>query len=466
MSSPDEAAHLVRAISVSEGEWRGAEVKVPPGEQVTTEMLNSREFRVPERFGVVDASPCFAAKPTVTAACTPVYQRAGPVAQSYVGTYYPVLYGPLGLAARLTQRVEQAIYAERLVGSLACGLLLLGAWFCISGRWSKAAWLCAAGPLTFFVGSSAATNGIEVAASVCFVAASLSLAHRVERRGLWAIWTLSGVALASAKALGPVFVVFDLIAVALLAHRVRWWARGDRRALAGGAALLLACSANGLWSLLYVRSVSPLGPRFGHNMKAAAAQIVHLPRELYSDFGWQDTATPAHLWVFGSIAVAIVLWTAFARMGLMQRLWLCVLVLSAGAATYGVSVAGIAGSDALQARYTLALIAPLPLLAASTLRSSADKWRPLVVGILMVVVNAAALFGNARRYAVGSDGAVNFVGHARWNPPGGWMVVTAIGVVGLVGLLAGFLLDGEGDRAPLALAAQGAFGHGGSELHE
>jgi hypothetical protein len=53
MSSPDEAAHLVRAISASEGQWRGAEVPVPPGQHATTEMLNSRWFRVPERVGVI-----------------------------------------------------------------------------------------------------------------------------------------------------------------------------------------------------------------------------------------------------------------------------------------------------------------------------------------------------------------------------------------------------------------------------
>jgi hypothetical protein len=44
----------------------------------------------------------------------------------------------------------------------------------------------------------------------------------------------------------------------------------------------------------------------------------------------------------------------------------------------------------------------------------------LVIGGLVAMLHVVALWFNARRYAVGTDGPALFVGHSAWVPPGGW----------------------------------------------
>jgi hypothetical protein len=58
----------------------------------------------------------------------------------------------------------------------------------------------------------------------------------------------------------------------------------------------------------------------------------------------------------------------------------------------------------------------------------------------MIIVNAVALYSNAQRYAVGEGGSIFFLFHAKWSPPGGWLVTTLVALVGLGCLsVAGFL---------------------------
>jgi uncharacterized membrane protein len=157
MSAPDEAAHLIRAVSAAEGQWTGTPVQSPKVHDIET--ANTRSFTLPTDLAVIDAPPCFAFKAEVPASCRPIYRLGPTTEKTYVGTYYPLFYVPLGVAARIAGSVPNAIYAERVVSALFCAVFLLVAFaLTCTSAWRRAAWFLAAGPLTFYVASSAATG--------------------------------------------------------------------------------------------------------------------------------------------------------------------------------------------------------------------------------------------------------------------------------------------------------------------
>ena len=113
----------------------------------------------------------------------------------------------------------------------------------------------------------------------------------------------------------------------------------------------------------------------------------------------------------------------------------------AGLITFALTVEDIAGRGAFSARYTLAIVAPLGLLAvAARPRDDDASALPRFCIALTIIVNAAALYGNAQRYAVGERGSIFFLSDAKWSPPGGWWLTTLVALVGLGTLaIAGFL---------------------------
>jgi hypothetical protein len=73
----------------------------------------------------------------------------------------------------------------------------------------------------------------------------------------------------------------------------------------------------------------------------------------------------------------------------------------------------------------------------------------LATGALVATLHFVALWFNARRYAVGTDGPVFFLGRSHWAPLGGWvpwLLVAAVGAV-LLGWVA--LGSRPGTRYPL-----------------
>ncbi len=465
MSGPDEAAHLIRAVSAAEGQWTGKPVPSPRVHNIET--ANTRSFTLPTDLAVVDASACFAFKALTPASCRPVYRLGATTETSYVGTYYPLFYVPLGAAALLAGSVPNAIYAERVVSALFCALFLLIAFAvsCTSAS-SRAAWFLAAGPLTFFVASSAATNGIEVAASICLVSLSLEFSRRPPTHWLWLVWTISGVALASAKSLGPLFLVFDLVAVILLTRPWSWWWDQLRRVPIAIGLVALAAIANVVWSAAFMRApnASPT-TSYSHYLSVALREAKGDVRGYFSLFGWIDVNTAAHLWLLGSVAAIILIGSALIRMSRLARWKYLAIVAVAGLITLAVTVSEIAGGFVFQARYSLAIVAPLGLLAVAARPRDDDRAvraqrhalggggtgpgsrrsaLPRLCIALMIIVNAAALYGNAQRYAVGERGSILFLFDAKWSPPGGWWFTTLLALVGLGTLAIAGFLDPQG----------------------
>ena len=432
----------MRSVAAGEGHLFGQPVVFPPGTVVNFGEANVRRYDIPQRFVIVDNSPCFAFRP-ISAACQPTYSPAQEPASTHVGDYYPLEYIPLGWAALATPSVNSALYAERALSGLICGLLLIGALAATRSTWERAAWLVAAGPLTLFVGTSPATNGMEVCGSIAFVAAGL---HTTEESRLNTItWWSGAVLLVSAKALGPVFVAVDLTVIAIMRPgTIRTFLR--HRLLC--ASVVLAAVANVVWSLTETSSGTP-----SVSTATALSQGFHQTVTEYGDFfdafGWLDTHLPHSLNRLGIAATLIlVLWCLTATRRLRPKLALTAMLMAAFAGTVLVSAVEVRGGFGFQARYTLALVAVIPVVAGAGLTGygargghhrgitrSMTRLLSLAVALLAVSLNVVALDVNADRYAQGASVlALPFRG-ATWWPPGGWATPVAATVAGAILLL-------------------------------
>jgi hypothetical protein len=157
--------------------------------------------------------------------------------------------------------------------------------------------------------------------------------------------------------------------------------------------------------------------------------------------------TAAHLWLLGYIAAVILIGSASIRMLQPARWKFLVIGAMAGLITLAVTVTQIVGGYVFQARYTLAIVAPLGILAAAARPRDRDTSAlPRLCITLMMIVNAAALYGNAQRYAVGARGSIFFLSDAKWSPPGGWWLTTVVALVGLGSLAIAGFLDPQGAR--------------------
>ena len=149
------------------------------------------------------------------------------------------------------------------------------------------------------------------------------------------------------------------------------------KARAAIAVVVAAAAINIGWSVANEHLLSGIARGgLGESLKTSFRQIARLPAGVYSQFGWLDAKLPAHLWVVGVAAAGLIVATAFVRMSPRQRLSLLVVVVGVGAVTLAVTLVQAADSYEMQARYVLAVVAPLPILAVSASAASESRWIP------------------------------------------------------------------------------------------
>src|SRR5262249_13627434 len=86
----------------------------------------------------------------------------------------------------------------------------------------------------------------------------------------------------------------------------------------------------------------------------------------------------------------------------------------------------------LQGRYVLAPVVLVALLSGFVVHQAGLRPRldAPVVGLAAAGLQFAAFWVNARRYAVGRNGPLDFVGVAQWSPPGGWLIWLVVAGLG------------------------------------
>lgn len=444
-AAPDEPAHSVRALAAAAGQWQGVSVapflRGPGMSQGRVAFLNAQaqEFTVPDRLVV--AEPCFIGRVDQPATCaataTPEPGAGSRTVVTYETASPPTAYVVAGLAMRLPQPPLDPAYLGRLALALVCALLLAGAAWAASARgalWPLLGLALGASPAVLFLGASLGTAGVAAAAGLCFATGIGAFWLGPPRRGLEALIAVSGAVLALTSLAGALALVVLVVAALPLVQPRRL----TRPAALLASAIVTAAAVAGVAQSMEHRPL-PAGhvdlldavPVVLREAPAVLAQAVGV-------FGRWDVMLP--LAAYGAWGGLVVLGLSAALVVGRWRDRLSLLLVLAGAA--GIAIVGQAfvltpaGWDAT-ASFLLPTLVAVPVLAAYVLHEVRVHPRTdaLLAGLVVIGVQLLAFWENARTYAVGRHGTLNFPDVAQWAPPAGWLpwvVLAAAGALLLV----------------------------------
>lgn len=450
-AAPDEPAHFIKALAVASGKPSGREVAVPTSPSDTRPVAwtkrTSRQVVVPVGLSPA-ALPCNAFHPDLSAGCQHGISPSPRPTEEFtnLGTANPSSYLLPGLVGRTADTPVAAVLLAR-AGAAAVPLAMLGVaialvWDRRAGGLSLIGLVLAVTPMAVFLASTVGSSGAEVCAGIAFFSALLRLGRGSDPpRWAWAALGLSGVILASSRSLGPLWVGLGLAVVVSARGPKRSWAvlrAGGRWAAASLAAVVVAVGLGVAWEL----AVQPHGSAVGSFRSLVPVVVRELPsdmRQMVGVFGWLDTPMPAVAYLCWMVTIAALVLLALWVGSLRERLLLVALLAGSVLVTLAVAALNRATTGfPMQGRYVLPVVATLPLFAGDVLVRNHGRVAPLVVratvAMLAAGVQALGWYANARRSAVGTDGARIFFSDSEWSPAGGWYPWCAV-----VALAAGLL---------------------------
>ncbi len=469
-SSPDEAAHYVKALAAGRGELYLQTRPPPPADldelsiPLRWHQVTSRLVRVP---GHLDPTGllCSAAAPEVTAGCLrnhAPYPPGDVERLTIVGPYQPFTYVLPGMLMRLGDDPESATRWGRagfaLFSAAFVALAALVLWSPEDPAYSLVGLLVAVTPAVLFTATSLSANGVEIAAGLCWMAAIMRMTREGPVSGrVWLAAGLAGAVLPLARVTGLVWIVLGaLVLVALVGIRpaVEIVRQGGRRAIVALTAVVLGAATSLAWEVV----VQPHPERsLGAAIRTIPGELQELPaifEQALGVFGWLDTrmSTVGYLlWkalLVGLIALALLVGRRRRRMVLLG------LIVSSVLVTVGIAVLNRPTGFGVQARYVLAFLVVVPLAAGEMVLTGAHRralrprWLPVAIAGVVAVAQAGAWYFNARRYAVGSTGPRLFLGQAEWAPPGGWVPWMVVVGLGAGMLVLASLSRRRGDQVP------------------
>ena len=456
-AAPDESSHLTKALGVARLDI-GTEYhpdRLPRSRVALRNVSISRVVTIPANLDP-EGYDCTAEYPKGTANCQPDPavrgQRVGQVtAVTAVGSYPPVWYLPMGLAASAARDPAQAFRAARAICvAEAVLLLLLGVQHLVRwlGQQALLGVFVGLTPTAIFASSMVSTSGVEIFGSFALVSFALVAIRRPESifsPGSQLLFTFSSLALILSRQLGIVtwsaLVLFMLIRLGW-----RFWRSGIRHLGGVGIASLVVVAGAVCFDIFWERTFDhPTLTGSAFDVKgngAFAAQTWSILETGIARFGWLDTQPPrwtVFMWIVVAvtlIGVAVLLGSLADRWSLSA--WLVATVLVAYVAYVTVFYPIQAG---LQGRHMLPFFLLCPLLAGVVVGelftgdlSGAGRRLFTIVAATASVFQAISLYWNARRYAVGVDGPLWFLGSAEWRPPLGWLPWLILGAIGSIGV--------------------------------
>jgi hypothetical protein len=455
-AAPDEAAHYLRAVGISDGRLVGTRASDPnpaltPKQRAWTDQA-TRAVAVPPGLSPGATTPCEAGHPAISAACSDhvAVNRTTAREVTSVGTYEPL---PYLLPAAVVRVADHAAGADRAarIATFAVWLALLAAavwmlWDETAAGMSLAGLLVAVTPMVVFIGASLTGSSVEIMSSITFFAALLRLARDPHRAplGAFAVAAVSGAVLALSRSPGPGWVALDAIVWAPLAGTaaiVALWRRFRPQLLIAAAVIVAGVGANLYWEATYgPRVVTSLMPPF-ESLKAGGRELFGALDELVGRFGYLDTPLGAFgVSVWALLSAGLLGAAASAARGRERwALGAAVAISMLGPIYLFAAITRFTGFG-LQGRHVLALIVTLPLVAGEVLRRRGPA--PLSFAVLASGAGAIQLVAwwvNSRRYAVGERGTLWFLSHPHWSPPAGWIVwalvaATAAGTLAVSGV--------------------------------
>ncbi len=468
-SGPDEEAQLIKAAALAHGTLIGTPL---PG----TKSKGTATVTVPRTvvnpilqnaiacsYSKVDHPVC-----TVKVASDPQLVPS----TTYEARYPPLYYAITGIPWLFTSDASALRWMR--VAAAAIVAVLLGLAFATVSAYGRSGLLTVATgviitPTVLYLGGVVNPSGMEVAGGIAVWAALVvAVWHHSDDPPLPVLATLvvGSIGLCASRPLSTLWLALALLTVVLLrpAACLRL-VRRNRARVAVGASLLVAV-ASGIY-VLVVKSyeIEAFSSRASTTSGYLLAVAGHGPKvldEVIGAFGAPDFFVPLPVemvWLVGCIGVIAA---AVLLVGGRQGVVLAVLTVVFGAVLPFAVIYSHVHTDGViwQGRYSLPLIAGLPLSAAAMLQ---DRW-PEMTAVLRrlaptaMVAWAAGMIGGfywfLRRYTVGLDFyATNAFRRSpgAWRPPLGAPTVFVVTVVAVV-VFAAWLLR-QALRVPGAVGA-------------
>lgn len=459
-ASPDEHAHYLKALAAGRGDLildeppplpEGQQAELSP--QLSWLLVQERVATLPARYDPQDFD-CWA-EPGYVGTCPRQAPDSDELREfrTYVGRYPPWSYILPGLAMGTASDPTSALLLGRTVNALT-SLLLLGAaiWLLLEpgDPWPVSAVVVAVTPMVLMLFATLSSNGVEIAAGLCFFACLLRLGRNVSApRWVWAAAAASGAALAGIRDLGPLWLALcGMLFVGLTGWRgLAGLVRRNRRAVALTATVLAgATGAAVLW-----QATQSAKPDVGLvRLAELISKPVNVNTALWDQavgvFGPLDTPMPPESYVAWTAILGVLVLVAVAVGTARQRLVLAgavVLVLAVATLT---DAAQRAVGFGVQARHVLPFAVVVPLLAGEIVQRS-RRLRPrrtAPIPVALTAVGAGVLmvawYSAAHRFAVGITGPNWFFDDPVWSPPGGWTVWASLSFASVLGVVAASLL--------------------------
>jgi hypothetical protein len=463
-AAPDEPDHLVKALGMASLDI-GTPYTGPPYADSDAARRNasiSRVVAIPTRLSPAGYT-CEAQRPDLTAACLPQDPPGGIGTLDVVtplGSYPPFLYVPIGLAAQLASTPYQAFLAARAVCVAMAGvLLLLGSQHLVRwlGRRALLGAFVVLTPMVVFTSGMAGLSGVEITAAFAVAAVTVAALRRPEslrEPGSQLLLGGVGAALVLSRQLGAVtFAAMALLLVVRLGWRYFWdLLRRPRPAVVTTLVLLVGSGlAVVWWERTYDHPVLTASPWDAGAVGGFSASSYSVLQSAVGNFGWLDTLLPRWCYLVYFLLLITLVGSALLLGSAADRRTLAVGLLATLALAY-ITYASVfyPVQAGLQGRHVLPFFLVLPVLAGVVLAERLDRvdtaaFRRFVtlVAVAVPVLQAVGLYENARRYAVGLDGPIAFLGRAEWSPGLGWVPWLVLGVVGALALAGAVLVTGS-----------------------
>jgi hypothetical protein len=422
LTTPDEAAHVVKAAAIGHRQLYGEEVRTVYG--------FATRVRVPASLAVLGApsTACFRGRPRITPACAPAPADPPGTRETVTsaGRYPPLFPALVALPLRVAPS-RAGVYAARAVAAVAAAGFLTVAFTAASrlGRWAVVGVAAAATPLVLYLAGSVNPNGLEITAAISLWATVAALARGpTAARSLVAGAVVSFVVLANTRTFGPVLAVVALVMSLLLAPRARARELARDPAVRAGGAVAGAAVVVALAWIAYVGREDRVLPKVPFSLWRGLTRTWQYVDESVSYFGTGEIRVP---WagIAWAAAVGVIVLVALASASRRDA-----------AVVVGVAVVAVAVPVVITwlqippiltkwfGRYGLPLWAGVPVLAGTVAATGARPPRFAVPGWAAPALAALFAAGQvyvfviaARRYAVGSRGPLVYVVDPAWSTP-------------------------------------------------
>lgn len=484
MSGPDEHSHMIKAGGVVRGQFEGEPVEGEPG---------FRAVDVPSYFGQLKNGMCYVFHADMPAGCMADIDGSNDeivTVMTAAGTYNPLYYLLVGWPSLIVED-EAALFGMRFAGVLVNALVIASGFAALALRRTGAFTLVGAAigltPMVLFLTSVVNPSGLEIAAGFALACWLSLLVARERRTGDLAPIigvVVTAALLSNTRAVGPVWAAV-IIGVFLVEGRV--WVRLARnwRFWAGVAVIAAAVIFAAWWMLVGAGgSEAREGLSGAGNTTFRQGFVKMLSLTLQNShgyigvFGWLDTIVPdtiVFVWsgaMLALVAVAAVLGRGWHFVKLMLMVAAFVL-LPAVMQGYTWNEVGFIW----QARYLLAILLPLLILAGATLDDAVSPPRAtrtsvrgiLLFAIVFVIMHVFSFIWALKRYIVGLGEEISWspmLTNPQWNTPFlDWKIVAVLYalVIGLAfAIVVAFFLRVGPFRLEASPDARGASAPGGA----